>query len=71
MLNLLGDFILLPTGIAGEWWNADVEEVEKQGNQLGLPPNMSDAHTINGKPGPLFPCSDKRKFSIPHVDPFE
>ena len=22
---------------------------------------MSDAHTINGKPGPLFPCSDKRK----------
>jgi hypothetical protein len=28
---------------------------------MGLPPNMSDAHTINGKPGPLFPCSEKRK----------
>lgn len=46
---------------AGEWWHADVEEVVKQGNNLGLPPNMSDAHTINGKPGPLFPCSEKRK----------
>lgn len=44
----------------GEWWNDDVEEVVKQGNQLGLPPKMSDAHTINGKPGPLFPCSEKR-----------
>ena len=46
---------------AGEWWNNDVEALVKQGNQLGLPPNTSDAHTINGKPGPLFPCSDKRK----------
>lgn len=46
--------------VSGEWWNADVEAVENQGNQLGLPPNMSDAHTINGKPGPLFPCSEKR-----------
>ena len=44
----------------GEWWHADVEAVVKQGNALGLPPNMSDAHTINGKPGPLFPCSEKR-----------
>lgn len=43
----------------GEWWHADVEEVVKQGNSLGLPPNMSDVHTINGKPGPLFPCSEK------------
>jgi len=45
----------------GEWWNNDVEEIENQGNKMGLPPNMSDAHTINGKPGPLFPCSEKRK----------
>lgn len=45
----------------GEWWNKDVEEVVRQGNNLGLPPNMSDAHTINGKPGPLFPCSEKRE----------
>nr|QCZ35198.1 laccase 31 [Salvia miltiorrhiza] len=47
--------------ILGEWWNDDVEEVVKQGNKLGLPPKMSDAHTINGKPGPLFPCAEKCK----------
>uniref|UniRef100_A0A2N9H8A7 Plastocyanin-like domain-containing protein n=1 Tax=Fagus sylvatica TaxID=28930 RepID=A0A2N9H8A7_FAGSY len=52
--------------LLGEWWNNDVEEIVEQGNKLGLPPNMSDAHTINGKPGPLFPCSDKRK-----QNPFE
>lgn len=50
--------------LLGEWWNADVEAVEKQGNSLGLPPNMSDAHTINGKPGPLFPCSEKYTFAM-------
>lgn len=49
--------------LLGEWWNADVEKVVKQGNDLGLPPNMSDAHTINGKPGPLFPCSEKHTFT--------
>ncbi|KAG1346881.1 Laccase-11 [Cocos nucifera] len=50
--------------VLGEWWHADVEEVEKQGNMLGLPPNISDAHTINGKPGPLFPCSEKYTFAM-------
>ena len=59
-------------GFVGEWWNEDVEEIEKQGNMLGLHPNMSDAHTINGKLGPLFPCSEKRKFIITtHVDDFD
>ncbi|KAI3854659.1 hypothetical protein MKX03_005255 [Papaver bracteatum] len=48
--------------VLGEWWNTDVEELVNQGNKLGLPPNMSDAHTINGKPGPLFPCSEKHTF---------
>ncbi|KAJ4838315.1 Laccase-11 [Turnera subulata] len=50
--------------ILGEWWNNDVEKVVKQGNLLGLPPNASDAHTINGKPGPLFPCSEKHTFAM-------
>ncbi|KAI3798879.1 hypothetical protein L1987_34163 [Smallanthus sonchifolius] len=31
-----------------EWWHGDVEEIVKQGNAMGLTPNMSDAHTING-----------------------
>lgn len=46
---------------AGEWWNQDVETLVNQANKLGLPPLPSDAHTINGKPGPLFPCSEKCK----------
>ncbi|XP_050878870.1 laccase-11-like [Lathyrus oleraceus] len=35
-----------------------------QGNKMGLPPNMSEAHTINGKPGPLFPCFEKHTFAM-------
>ncbi|KAH1047738.1 hypothetical protein J1N35_038522 [Gossypium stocksii] len=50
--------------VLGEWWHKDVEEIVKQGNDMGLPPNMSDAHTINGKPGPLFPCSEKHTFAM-------
>ncbi|EOX91056.1 Multicopper oxidase [Theobroma cacao] len=50
--------------ILGEWWHKDVEEIVKQGTNMGLPPNMSDAHTINGKPGPLFPCSEKHTFAM-------
>ncbi|KAG8481639.1 hypothetical protein CXB51_026485 [Gossypium anomalum] len=50
--------------VLGEWWHKDVEEIVKQGNNMGLPPNMSDAHTINGKPGPLFPCSEKHTFAM-------
>ncbi|GAB2227389.1 hypothetical protein Droror1_Dr00009209 [Drosera rotundifolia] len=50
--------------VLGEWWHADVEKVVKQGNDMGLPPNMSDAHTINGKPGPLFPCSEKHTYAL-------
>ncbi|KAL6987401.1 laccase [Sarracenia purpurea var. burkii] len=46
-----------------EWWNHDVETIVNQANNLGLPPQPSDAHTINGKPGPLFPCSEKCKNS--------
>ncbi|KAM3709568.1 hypothetical protein ACJW31_02G181300 [Castanea mollissima] len=48
--------------LLGEWWHSDVEEVVKEGTNMGLPPNMSDAHTINGKPGPLFPCAEKHTF---------
>nr|GEU71731.1 laccase-11-like [Tanacetum cinerariifolium] len=50
--------------VFGEWWHGDVEEIVKQGNAMGLPPNMSDAHTINGKPGPLFPCSEKHTYAM-------
>ncbi|XP_022929401.1 laccase-11-like [Cucurbita moschata] len=50
--------------LLGEWWNNDVEAIVNQGSSMGVPPNMSDAHTINGKPGPLFPCSEKHTFAM-------
>ncbi|THF99048.1 hypothetical protein TEA_004362 [Camellia sinensis var. sinensis] len=50
--------------ILGEWWNQDVETIVTQANKLGLPPQPSNAHTINGKPGPLFPRSEKHTFAM-------
>ncbi|KAJ4979387.1 hypothetical protein NE237_010167 [Protea cynaroides] len=46
--------------ILGEWWKSDTEAVINQAMQSGLAPNVSDAHTINGHPGPLSPCSSKQ-----------
>lgn len=45
----------------GEWWNADPEDVIAQALQTGGGPNVSDAYTINGFPGPLYNCSAKGK----------
>ncbi|GMP23284.1 hypothetical protein CsSME_00000941 [Camellia sinensis var. sinensis] len=45
--------------IFGEWWKADVEAVINQAMQSGLPPNISDSHTINGHPGPFPNCSSQ------------
>uniref|UniRef100_A0A0A0LQV8 Laccase n=1 Tax=Cucumis sativus TaxID=3659 RepID=A0A0A0LQV8_CUCSA len=48
--------------IFGEWWNGDVEEVENEMLRSGGGPNNSDAYTINGLPGPLYPCSSTDTF---------
>ena len=48
--------------IAGEWWNANVIDVENEGLVSGGAPNSSDAFTINGRPGDLYPCSSNRKY---------
>lgn len=45
---------------AGEWWNTDTEAVISQALQTGGGPNVSDAYTINGLPGPLYNCSGAR-----------
>ena len=45
--------------IAGEWFNADPEAIITQALQTGGGPNVSDAYTINGLPGPLYNCSAK------------
>jgi len=38
----------------GEWWNNDTEAVISQALQTGGGPNVSDAYTFNGFPGPLY-----------------
>ncbi|XP_062081954.1 laccase-17-like [Humulus lupulus] len=50
--------------IFGEWWNADPEAVITQAIQTGGGPNVSDAYTINGLPGPLYNCSAKDTFKL-------
>ncbi|RDX63793.1 Laccase-17 [Mucuna pruriens] len=48
----------------GEWWNADPEAVITQALQTGGGPNVSDAYTINGLPGPFYNCSAKDTFKL-------
>ncbi|GLJ19500.1 hypothetical protein SUGI_0352160 [Cryptomeria japonica] len=52
---------------AREWWNANVEAVINATLKSGGAPNVSDTHTINGKPGPLgtFTCPIKDTFVLP------
>ncbi|KAL5229222.1 hypothetical protein ABZP36_017487 [Zizania latifolia] len=50
--------------IFGEWWTADTEAVISQAMQTGAGPNVSDAFTINGLPGPLYNCSAKDTFKL-------
>ncbi|CAJ1970980.1 unnamed protein product [Sphenostylis stenocarpa] len=45
--------------ILGEWWKSDVEAVLNQAESSGLPPNISDAHTINGHAGPVPGCTSQ------------
>ncbi|KAK9734795.1 hypothetical protein RND81_04G163600 [Saponaria officinalis] len=49
------------TIIFGEWWNNDSEAVIKQALQTGGGPNVSDAYTFNGFPGPLYNSCTKAK----------
>ncbi|KAF3588718.1 hypothetical protein F2Q69_00031947 [Brassica cretica] len=53
--------------VFGEWWKSDVEDVIKQSTQSGLPPNLSDAHTINGLTGPITGCNNSHGYTI-HVE---
>lgn len=46
----------LVTALAGEWWKSDVEAVIDEAMKSGGAPNVSDAHTINGRPGPVANC---------------
>ncbi|XP_062095603.1 laccase-17-like [Humulus lupulus] len=50
--------------IFGEWWKANTETIISQALQTGSGPNVSDAYTINGLPGPLYSCSAKDTFKL-------
>ncbi|GMY14514.1 laccase-17 [Fagus crenata] len=50
--------------IFGEWFNVDPESIISQALQTGAGPNVSDAYTINGLPGPLYNCSVKDTFKL-------
>lgn len=45
----------------------DPEAVISQALQTGAGPNVSDAYTINGLPGPLYNCSSRGKKCIRHI----
>ncbi|PPS18988.1 hypothetical protein GOBAR_AA01580 [Gossypium barbadense] len=45
-----------------EWWNANVVDVENQALAVGIGPNISNAYTINGWPGDLYPCSQNQMY---------
>ncbi|KAL6209793.1 hypothetical protein ACLB2K_020732 [Fragaria x ananassa] len=50
--------------ILGEWWKQDVMKVFQEFVRSGGPPNVSDAYTINGQPGDLYPCSKSDTFKL-------
>ncbi|KAL4295640.1 hypothetical protein GQ457_12G009780 [Hibiscus cannabinus] len=50
--------------VFGEWWKADTETIINQAMATGGAPNISDAFTINGLPGPSYNCSAKETFKL-------
>ncbi|XP_021289092.1 laccase-4-like [Herrania umbratica] len=51
--------------ILAEWWKSDTEAVINEALKSGLAPNVSDAHTINGHPGPVSSCPSQGGFTLP------
>uniref|UniRef100_M8AZY6 Laccase n=1 Tax=Aegilops tauschii TaxID=37682 RepID=M8AZY6_AEGTA len=50
--------------ILGEWWKANVSHILEEALRTGSGINISDATTINGQPGDLFPCSEENTFKV-------
>ncbi|KAI5408791.1 laccase-4 [Lathyrus oleraceus] len=50
--------------VLGEWWKSDTEAIINEALKSGLAPNISDAHTINGHPGPVQGCASQEGFSL-------
>ncbi|XP_020970094.1 laccase-14 [Arachis ipaensis] len=50
--------------ILGEWWKKEVMNIPIEANKTGGEPILSDAYTINGQPGYLYPCSGSFKMVV-------
>ncbi|XP_054790003.1 laccase-15-like [Prosopis cineraria] len=50
--------------ILGEWWKQDIVQVYNDFRRSGGDPVLSDAYTINGQPGDLYPCSNSETFKL-------
>ncbi|WJX43088.1 laccase [Trifolium repens] len=50
--------------VLGEWWNANVEEVERNATDTGNPPEESNASTINGFPSDWYNCSQDKTYTV-------
>ncbi|XP_014515541.1 laccase-7 [Vigna radiata var. radiata] len=50
--------------LIGEWWNANVVDVENDAEETGLGPVESDAYTINGLPGDSYNCSQNQTYQV-------
>ncbi|KAE8661127.1 Laccase-5 [Hibiscus syriacus] len=50
--------------LLGEWWNANIIDIQNEALALGGGPNVSDAFTINGWPGDLYPCSGHQMYKL-------
>ncbi|GLT26722.1 hypothetical protein SLA2020_017680 [Shorea laevis] len=50
--------------ILGDWWKEDIKKVLDELLYSGGEGNYSDAFTINGQPGDLYPCSKQDTFRL-------
>lgn len=53
--------------ILGEWWGANVANLENAVIASGGGPPLSDAYLINGHPGPTYNCSAQDVWTMPVV----
>ncbi|KAJ0984121.1 hypothetical protein J5N97_002477 [Dioscorea zingiberensis] len=50
--------------LLGEWYNSNEVNIENTALATGAAPNLSNAYTINGRPGDLYPCSHKHIYKV-------
>ncbi|KAK4390173.1 Laccase-15 [Sesamum angolense] len=50
--------------ILGEWWKEDIVKIRQDFLESGGQPRDSDAYTINGQPGDLYPCSKQSMLKL-------